>query len=198
MCGTFAAQLWSIGDVAAGVHLDPRRVEAEPLGVRDRADGEQRVRAARRPGRRRSGPRRRSSVALDARSARAPLSSLTPRSRKSSSSTAATSGSFCGSTCWRLTTSVTLAPNDENMWTNSTPVTPEPITMRCVGKLLAAGSSRGWSGRGRRRAGTSRGCAAGCRSTSRRRRRPRQAPRVAGRRVDHDRRAARRSGPCRG
>ena len=54
-------------------------------------------------------------------------------SRKSSSSAAATSGSFCGSTCWRLTISVTWQPNDENMWTNSTPVTPEPITTRCSG-----------------------------------------------------------------
>ena len=42
------------------------------------------------------------------------------------------------------TTSVTLAPNDENMWTNSTPVTPEPMTVTLVGKHLAAGSSRGW------------------------------------------------------
>ena len=38
-----------------------------------------------------------------------PCSSRTPRSRKSSSSAAATSGSFCGSTCWRLTISVTCA-----------------------------------------------------------------------------------------
>ena len=66
--------------------------------------------------------------------ARAPFSRLTPRRRKSSSSTAATSGSLPGSTCWRETTSVTLAPNDENMWTNSTPVTPEPITVTESGK----------------------------------------------------------------
>ena len=68
--------------------------------------------------------------------ARAPFRSLTPRRRKSSSSTAATSGSFCGSTCWRDTTSVTFDPNDENMWTNSTPVTPDPITTRCSGSSL--------------------------------------------------------------
>ncbi len=69
-------------------------------------------------------------------SARAPLSRRTPRSRKSDSSAAATSGSFCGSTCWRLTISVTSQPNDENMCTNSTPVTPEPMTTRCCGHLL--------------------------------------------------------------
>ncbi len=69
-------------------------------------------------------------------SARAPLSSLTPRRRKSSSSTAATSGSLPGSTCWRDTTSVTLAPNEENMWTNSTPVTPDPMTVTDSGKTF--------------------------------------------------------------
>ena len=55
------------------------------------------------------------------------------RARKSSSRAAATSASFWGSTCWRLTIRVTSQPNDENMWTNSTPVTPEPITIRCSG-----------------------------------------------------------------
>ena len=78
--------------------------------------------------------RRRPSRSIDV--ARAPFSRLTPRFRKSSSSTAATSGSLLGSTCWRLTTSVTLAPNDENMWTNSTPVTPEPTTVMLSGKIL--------------------------------------------------------------
>ncbi len=68
--------------------------------------------------------------------ARAPFSSRTPRWRKSSSSTAATSGSLVGSTCWRLTTSVTWDPKDENMWTNSTPVTPEPITVMWSGKIF--------------------------------------------------------------
>ena len=52
---------------------------------------------------------------------------------KSSSRAAATSGSFDGSTCWRLTMRVTSQPNDRNMWTNSTPVTPEPTTTRCSG-----------------------------------------------------------------
>src|SRR5712692_7560619 len=58
--------------------------------------------------------------------ARAPLRSVTPRLRNSSSRAAATSGSLFGSTCWRLTISVTSEPNDENMCTNSTPVTPDP------------------------------------------------------------------------
>ena len=66
-------------------------------------------------------------------SARAPLNSRTPRDKKSSSSAAATSGSFCGSTCWRLTMNVTSQPKAENMCTNSTPVTPDPITTRCSG-----------------------------------------------------------------
>ena len=65
--------------------------------------------------------------------ARAPLNRRTPRSRKFSSSAAATSASLAGSTCWRLTIRVTSQPNDLNMWTNSTPVTPEPITTRCSG-----------------------------------------------------------------
>ena len=68
--------------------------------------------------------------------ARAPITSLTPRRMNSSSSTAATSGSLPGSTCWRLTTSVTSAPNDENMWTNSTPVTPDPTTVTLFGEHL--------------------------------------------------------------
>ncbi len=68
--------------------------------------------------------------------ARAPLSSCTPRPRKSSSRTAATSGSFPGRTCCRETTSVTLAPNDENMWTNSTPVTPDPMIVTLSGKTF--------------------------------------------------------------
>ena len=51
--------------------------------------------------------RRPSSSSRSIDSARAPLSSLTPRWRKSSSSTPATSGSLPGSTCWRLTTRVT-------------------------------------------------------------------------------------------
>ena len=65
--------------------------------------------------------------------ARAPLNRRTPRRRKSSSSTAATSGSCWGSTCCRLTMRVTSQPNAANMWTNSTPVTPEPMTTRCSG-----------------------------------------------------------------
>ncbi len=69
-------------------------------------------------------------------SARAPLSRWTPRRSSSASSAAATSGSFWGSTCWRETMSVTSLPMDENMWTNSTPVTPEPITTRCDGMSL--------------------------------------------------------------
>jgi hypothetical protein len=63
-------------------------------------------------------------------SALAPLNSRTPRRSNSSSRAAATSGSLLGRTCWRLTIRVTLAPNEENMWTNSTPVTPEPMTTR--------------------------------------------------------------------
>jgi hypothetical protein len=59
----------------------------------------------------------------------APLSKVTFRSRKSSSSTAATSGSRCGSTCWRLTSRLTFEPMLAKMCTNSTPVTPEPITI---------------------------------------------------------------------
>ena len=66
--------------------------------------------------------------------ARAPISNFTPRSMNSCSSTAATSGSLPGSTCCRLTTSVTSEPNDENMWTNSTPVTPDPTTVTLSGK----------------------------------------------------------------
>ena len=65
--------------------------------------------------------------------ARAPFSSFTPRRRNSSSSTAATSGSLYGSTCWRDTISVTCEPSALNMCVNSTPVTPEPITTRCSG-----------------------------------------------------------------
>ena len=45
-------------------------------------------------------------------------------------------GSFPGRTCWRETTRDTLAPNDENMWTNSTPVTPEPMTVMLPGNTL--------------------------------------------------------------
>ena len=68
--------------------------------------------------------------------ARAPFSRRTPRRRKSASSAAATSGSLPGSTCWRDTTSVTSAPNDENMCTNSTPVTPDPITVTDSGNTF--------------------------------------------------------------
>ena len=103
-------------------------------------------------------------------SARAPLSSLTPRLRKSSSSTAATSGSLPGSTCWRLTTSVTFEPNDENMWTNSTPVTPDPITVTLGGDHLRRVAVARGEDADRRRAGTSRGCAAVIRWRSGRRR----------------------------
>ncbi len=49
------------------------------------------------------------------------------------SSTAATSGSLVGSTCWRDTISDTCEPSALNMCVNSTPVTPEPITTRCSG-----------------------------------------------------------------
>ena len=59
--------------------------------------------------------------------------SVTPVRRKSSSKAAATSGSLPGSTCWRLMMRVTREPKDRNMWTNSTPVTPEPMTTRCSG-----------------------------------------------------------------
>ena len=69
-------------------------------------------------------------------SARAPINSFTPRRMNSASSTAATSGSLPGSTCWRLTTSVTAAPNIENMCTNSTPVTPDPTMVTLFGKHL--------------------------------------------------------------
>ena len=69
-------------------------------------------------------------------SARAPFNRRTPRRSSCSSRAAATSGSFWGSTCWRLTISVTLAPNELNMCTNSTPVTPEPITTRCSGMVV--------------------------------------------------------------
>jgi hypothetical protein len=31
---------------------------------------------------------------------------------------------------------VTFEPNDENMWTNSTPVTPEPMTVMLSGKIF--------------------------------------------------------------
>jgi hypothetical protein len=31
---------------------------------------------------------------------------------------------------------VTAAPNDENMWTNSTPVTPDPTTVTLSGNVL--------------------------------------------------------------
>ena len=66
-------------------------------------------------------------------SARAPLSSVTPWRRNSSSSAAATSGSLSGSTCWRETSSVTFEPRASNMCVNSTPVTPEPTTTMCSG-----------------------------------------------------------------
>ena len=65
--------------------------------------------------------------------ARAPLSSETPRARNASSSTAATSASLIGSTCWRDTSSVTLDPRESKRWVNSTPVTPDPITIACSG-----------------------------------------------------------------
>ena len=55
------------------------------------------------------------------------------RVRKLSSRRAATSGSLPGRTCWRLTISVTSLPKLLNMWTNSTPVTPEPTITRCCG-----------------------------------------------------------------
>ncbi len=69
-------------------------------------------------------------------SARAPLSSRTPRRSNSSSRAAATSASLLGSTCCRLTISVTWAPKELNMCTNSTPVTPDPITTRWPGMVL--------------------------------------------------------------
>ena len=74
--------------------------------------------------------------------ARAPLNRRTPRRMKSSSSAAATSGSFCGRTCCRLTMRVTWHPNAENMCTNSTPVTPEPTTTRCSGSSGGGYASR--------------------------------------------------------
>ena len=69
--------------------------------------------------------------------ARAPLTRATPLSRKSSSSTAATSASRCGSTCWRLTIKVTREPRLEKMWANSTPVTPDPTITRCSGSAAS-------------------------------------------------------------
>ncbi len=65
--------------------------------------------------------------------ARAPFSSVTPRARNDSSNTEATSASLMGSTCWRDTSSVTCEPSESNMWVNSTPVTPEPMMIACVG-----------------------------------------------------------------
>ena len=56
---------------------------------------------------------------------------------KSSSKAAATSGSFSGRTCWRLTIRVTWLPMDRKRCTNSTPVTPEPMT------TMWSGSSSG-------------------------------------------------------
>ena len=102
------------------------------VGIGDRADR----RAARGsrgpPGRRRSG-RPRPRCCRSRLSARAPLNSWTPRRSSSSSRAAATSASLWGRTCWRLTIRVTLDPSELNMWTNSTPVTPEPTTTRCSG-----------------------------------------------------------------
>src|ERR687897_973930 len=59
----------------------------------------------------------------------------------SSSSAAATSGSFSGSTCWRETSSVTSDPRASNMCVNSTPVTPEPMTTMCSG---SSGGGYAW------------------------------------------------------
>src|ERR671910_309493 len=59
----------------------------------------------------------------------------------SSSSAAATSGSFSGSTCWRETSSVTFEPRASNMCVNSTPVTPEPTTTMCSG---SSGGGYAW------------------------------------------------------
>ena len=97
-------------------------------------------------------------------SARAPLSSLTPRARNSSSSTAATSASFSGSTCWRDTTSDTFEPSALNMWVNSTPVTPEPMTHRCSGISARRVRLAGGEDRARRRPPPSRGRVAASRS----------------------------------
>ena len=123
-------------DVAAGGRPRRRRLEARARRCSAPSRSRARRGSSARRGRRRSARRRRRRRRARSTSARAPLSSLTPRCMKSSSSTAATSGSLPGSTSWRLTTSVTLEPSDENMWTNSTPVTPEPMTVMLLGDHL--------------------------------------------------------------
>ncbi len=109
----------------------PRRARA--LGVGHRPDGEQRVADPRRRGRRRSARRHRVADAVDGRwpgrpsaaTRRAGGSPPPARPRPRGPCWAAPAG---GSRC-----SVTFEPSDENMCTNSTPVTPEPITTRCSG-----------------------------------------------------------------
>ena len=143
-------------DVATVVDLDPGLLEIQRVGVGHRTDRQHGVAGAH-DAAVVAADHDLVAVAVDANGAGS-LSSFTPRLRKSSSSTAATSGSLPGSTCCRLTISVTFEPNDENMWTNSTPVTPDPITVT-LGEDLGQVAARS-SGSCRRRAGTSRDAAA--------------------------------------
>ena len=75
-------------------------------------------------------------------SARACARISTPRSAKTSCSTAAASASSPGSTRSRLDTSVTWAPISTYADTNSAPVTPEPTTTKCSGSSVRSYSWR--------------------------------------------------------
>ena len=121
-------------DEPTGVDLDTGRIEPEAVAVGNRPDRQHGVRAVHDPAVVATHDDR-VAAAFDRRSPARPSTGARRACRKSASSTAATSGSFCGSTCWRLTTSVTLAPKLLNMCTNSTPVTPEPITVMLSGKI---------------------------------------------------------------
>ena len=94
-------------DVAAAVDLDAGGVEAEALGVGDRADGQQRVGALDRP----PVVAAHHDAVVDALDARGP-GALQQRARPGRGSRPRAPrrprGPWSGSTCWRLTISVTL------------------------------------------------------------------------------------------
>ena len=111
MCGTFGDAVVVDRDVAAVVDLDAGGVEARAR----RCWGSSRWRAGRGcpgpRGRRRSAPRRRRRRSRSMPVGPGALEQAHAAARGSSSSrAAATSGSFWGSTCWRLTMSVTSQP----------------------------------------------------------------------------------------
>src|ERR687891_1314525 len=141
MCGTLVTQWWFTGTYPPASTSTPAASSASPslLGIDPMASSAW-LPVATRPSLQWTATP--PSPVRSMPSARAPFSSCTPRRSSSSSRAAATSGSLPGSTCCRLTIRLTLLPSDENMCTNSTPVTPDPITTRCSGSSGGGYASR--------------------------------------------------------